>query len=209
MRPIPPSLPPPPPPPHHRAYFHCFEFFRLTGLRPAASCLPLPTSLSTTNVCVFETTTFLVRLSEDNLHRSTSLHLDVARQVMSKPDLRKVVNFSQSFVGGPVGEGPVNETNWMECYHGPSECKGHTVMLYVMAMSACWHAQLVTLVRALAHDFPLCARPRALSFARLSTTAPFESIKCYTRDNVHVPSTAPGLNAAYRCAKQVNEKLTG
>merc|ERR1719272_1908911 len=60
---------------------------------------------------------------------STSLHLDFARSVMSKPDLRKEVDFVQSFVGGPVGEGPVNETNWMYCYHGESECKGHTTML--------------------------------------------------------------------------------
>eukprot|EP00040_Diaphanoeca_grandis_P026917 m.151821 g.151821 ORF g.151821 m.151821 type:complete len:268 (-) comp30782_c0_seq1:192-995(-) len=60
---------------------------------------------------------------------TTSLHVNFARTVMSNPALRRVVNFTQSFVGGPVGEGPVNETNWMYCYHGDSECVGHTTML--------------------------------------------------------------------------------
>jgi hypothetical protein len=59
---------------------------------------------------------------------STSLHAKFARTVMSS-GIRSIVNFTQSFVGGPVGEGPVNATNWMSCFHGPSECEGHTIML--------------------------------------------------------------------------------
>lgn len=60
---------------------------------------------------------------------TTSLHLDLARSVMSVDALRGRVNFTQSFVGGPVGEGPVNDTNWQQCFHGASECKGHATML--------------------------------------------------------------------------------
>eukprot|EP00729_Bicosta_minor_P009996 gene9997-16505_t len=67
---------------------------------------------------------------------STSLHLDFARTVMSHKDLRTEVEFVQSFVGGPVGEGPVNETNWMQCFHGDSECKGHTTMLCAKQVNA-------------------------------------------------------------------------
>ena len=60
---------------------------------------------------------------------TTTLHVKFAKTVMAHPDLRAIVDFKQSFVGGPVGEGPVNATNWMECFHGPSECAGHRVML--------------------------------------------------------------------------------
>jgi len=43
--------------------------------------------------------------------------------------LEEHVNFTQSYVGGDVGEGPVDETNWMNCFHGESECAGHKTML--------------------------------------------------------------------------------
>lgn len=44
---------------------------------------------------------------------SNSLLISGRFKVMAQPELRAIVNFTQSFVGGPVGEGPVNETNWM------------------------------------------------------------------------------------------------
>ena len=50
-------------------------------------------------------------------------------QVMHDDEMRSVIDFEQSYVGGDVGEGPVNDTNWMRCFHGPSECEGHTIML--------------------------------------------------------------------------------
>jgi hypothetical protein len=60
---------------------------------------------------------------------SSSLHAAIADEVMNISGVRDIVNFEQTFVGGPVGEGPVNETNWMQCFHGPGECKTHTNML--------------------------------------------------------------------------------
>ena len=44
---------------------------------------------------------------------TSSLHATFAKKVMNNSALRAIVDFEQSFVGGPVGEGPVNETNWM------------------------------------------------------------------------------------------------
>jgi len=50
--------------------------------------------------------------------------------------LRSFVDFSQSYVGGDEGEGPVTEDNWMNCFHGPSECLGHKTMLCARDVSA-------------------------------------------------------------------------
>jgi hypothetical protein len=60
---------------------------------------------------------------------STSWHAKFATTVMNDTGLRSIVDFEQSFVGGDIGEGPVNETNWGRCFHGESECRGHTIML--------------------------------------------------------------------------------
>ena len=60
---------------------------------------------------------------------TTSWHAKFATTFMNDTDLRGIVDFEQSFVGGDIGEGPVNETNWDRCFHGDSECEGHTIML--------------------------------------------------------------------------------
>jgi hypothetical protein len=60
---------------------------------------------------------------------TSTLHATFAKQVMNNTELRAIVDFEQTFVGGPVGEGPVNETNWMYCFHGKAECETHTMML--------------------------------------------------------------------------------
>lgn len=70
---------------------------------------------------------------------TTTWHVRFAKQVMSQPGLRAIVDFDQSFVGGPVGEGPVNETNWRQCFHGPSECDGHKAMLCARNISDSRH----------------------------------------------------------------------
>ena len=59
-----------------------------------------------------------------------------AEEVMNNTDLRAIVDFEQSMVGGPVGEGPVNSTNWMKCFHGVSECETHTWMLCARNISS-------------------------------------------------------------------------
>lgn len=61
---------------------------------------------------------------------TTTWHVRFNRLVMQQPALRDIVDFEQSFVGGAIGEGPLaNATDWKSCFHGESECKGHTVML--------------------------------------------------------------------------------
>jgi hypothetical protein len=60
---------------------------------------------------------------------STSWHAKFATTVMNDTALRGIIDFEQTFVGGDIGEGPVNDTNWRRCFHGPSECEGHRVML--------------------------------------------------------------------------------
>lgn len=60
---------------------------------------------------------------------STSWHAKFATTVMNDTEMRSIVDFEQTFVGGDIGEGPVNETNWGRCFHGSSECEGHTIML--------------------------------------------------------------------------------
>ena len=59
---------------------------------------------------------------------TTTLHNAFSKDIMNT-SLREMVNFTQTFVGGDIGEGPVNESNWMHCFHGPSECDGHKYML--------------------------------------------------------------------------------
>jgi hypothetical protein len=60
---------------------------------------------------------------------STSWQAKFATTLMNDTGLRSIVDFEQTFVGGDIGEGPVNDTNWGRCFHGPSECEGHTIML--------------------------------------------------------------------------------
>ena len=60
---------------------------------------------------------------------TTTWTAQFAHEVMNSSSLRGIVDFEQSYVGGDIGEGPVNESNWMNCFHGESECRGHTVML--------------------------------------------------------------------------------
>ena len=66
---------------------------------------------------------------------STSWHAEFASTIMNDTSLREIIDFEQTFVGGDIGEGPVNATNWMRCFHGPSECEGHAVMLCAKNLS--------------------------------------------------------------------------
>ena len=66
---------------------------------------------------------------------TTSWTAHFNNMVMGNEKLRAFIDFEQSFVGGDIGEGPVDENNWMNCFHGESECDGHAIMLCAKELS--------------------------------------------------------------------------